>query len=130
VLERLLLERLDNEKAQDIVFIDLKDKSSVADGMIVASGRSHRHVGAMADHLLRALKDAGHGRARVEGLPHCDWVLIDAGDVIVHLFRPEVRSFYNLERMWAFGDEAAATASPSNPPVDGTPRTAPEAPEA
>ncbi|HTX51670.1 MAG TPA: ribosome silencing factor [Caulobacteraceae bacterium] len=100
-LERLLLNRLDDEKAQDVVFIDLKDKSSVADGMIVASGRSQRHVGAMADHLLRALKDAGYGRARVEGLPHCDWVLIDAGDVIVHLFRPEVRAFYNIEKIWS-----------------------------
>jgi len=98
-LERLILNRLDDEKAQDVVFIDLKDKSSVADGMIVASGRSHRHVGAMADHVLRALKDAGYGRARVEGLPHCDWVLIDAGDVIVHLFRPEVRAFYNIEKI-------------------------------
>ena len=101
VLEALILKRLDDDKAQDVVFIDLKDKSSVADGMIVASGRSHRHVGAMADHLLRALKDAGHGRARVEGLPHCDWVLIDAGDVIVHLFRPEVRAFYNIEKIWS-----------------------------
>ena len=101
VLERLLLDRLDDEKAQDIVFIDLKDKSSVADGMIVASGRSHRHVGAMADHLLRALKDAGRGKARVEGLPHCDWVLIDTGDLIIHLFRPEVRTFYNIEKIWA-----------------------------
>ena len=100
-LERLILNRLDDEKAQDVVFIDLKDKCSVADGMIVASGRSHRHVGAMADHLLRALKDAGCGRARVEGLPHCDWVLIDAGDVIVHLFRPEVRAFYNIEKIWS-----------------------------
>jgi ribosome-associated protein len=100
-LERLILNRLDDEKAQDVVFIDLKDKSSVADGMIVASGRSHRHVGAMADHLLRMLKDEGHGKARVEGLPHCDWVLIDAGDVIVHLFRPEVRSFYNIEKIWS-----------------------------
>jgi ribosome-associated protein len=100
-LERLILTRLDDEKAQDVVFIDLKDKSSVADGMIVASGRSHRHVGAMADHLLRALKEAGHGRARVEGLPHCDWVLIDAGDVIIHLFRPEVRAFYNIEKIWS-----------------------------
>jgi ribosome-associated protein len=100
-LEQLIMTRLDDEKAQDIVFIDLKDKSSVADGMIVASGRSHRHVGAMADHLLRALKDAGHGKARVEGLPHCDWVLIDAGDVIVHLFRPEVRAFYNIEKIWS-----------------------------
>jgi len=100
-LERLILNRLDDEKAQDVVFIDLREKSSVADGMIVASGRSHRHVGAMADHLLRALKDAGRGRARVEGLPHCDWVLIDAGDVIVHLFRPEVRAFYNIEKIWS-----------------------------
>jgi ribosome-associated protein len=100
-LESLVLARLDDEKAQDIVFIDLKDKSSVADGLIVASGRSHRHVGAMADHLLRALKEAGHGKARVEGLPHCDWVLIDAGDLIVHLFRPEVRSFYNIEKIWS-----------------------------
>ena len=100
-LEGLVLARLDDDKAQDIVSIDLKDKSSVADRIIVASGRSHRHVGAMADHLLRALKDAGFGRARVEGLPHCDWVLIDAGDVIVHLVRPEVRSFYNIEKIWA-----------------------------
>ncbi|HEY1751458.1 MAG TPA: ribosome silencing factor [Caulobacteraceae bacterium] len=100
-LERLILNRLDDEKAQDVVFIDLKDKSSVADGMIVASGRSHRHVGAMADHLLRILKEGGYGRARVEGLPHCDWVLIDAGDVIVHLFRPEVRAFYNIEKIWS-----------------------------
>ena len=100
-VERLLLNQLDDEKAQDVVFIDLKDKSSVADGMIVASGRSHRHVGAMADHLLRVLKDNGHGKARVEGLPHCDWVLIDAGDVIVHLFRPEVRAFYNIEKIWS-----------------------------
>ena len=69
--------------------------------MIVASGRSHRHVGAIADHLLRALKEAGYGKAKVEGLPHCDWVLIDAGDVVVHLFRPEVRTFYNIEKIWA-----------------------------
>ena len=100
-LEELILDRLDEDKAQDVVFINLKDKSSVADGMIVASGRSHRHVGALADRLLRALKDHGHGRARVEGLPHCDWVLIDAGDVIVHLFRPEVRTFYNIEKIWS-----------------------------
>jgi ribosome-associated protein len=110
-LERLILTRLDDEKAQDVVFIDLKDKSSVADGMIVASGRSHRHVGAMADHLLRALKEAGHGRARVEGLPHCDWVLIDAGDVIVHLFRPEVRAFYNIEKIWSVEPPRRAAAN-------------------
>lgn len=100
-LEDLILAKLDDDKAQDVVFIDLKGKSAVADGLVVASGRSHRHVGAMADHLLRALKDEGYGRVRVEGLPHCDWVLIDTGDVIVHLFRPEVRSFYNIEKIWS-----------------------------
>ncbi|MBI1408189.1 MAG: ribosome silencing factor [Caulobacter sp.] len=95
------MSRLDDDKAQDIVLIDLKGKSPMADSLIVASGRSHRHVGALADHVLRALKDAGHGRARVEGLPHCDWVLIDAGDLVVHLFRPEVRTFYNIEKIWS-----------------------------
>ena len=100
-LEDLILARLDDDKAQDVVFIDLKGKSPVADGLIVASGRSHRHVGAMADHLLRTLKDEGLGKVRVEGLPHCDWVLIDTGDVIIHLFRPEVRSFYNIEKIWS-----------------------------
>ena len=97
----MILARLDDDKAQDVVFIDLKGKSAVADGLVVASGRSHRHVGAMADHLLRYLKDEGYGKARVEGLPHCDWVLIDTGDVIVHLFRPEVRAFYNIEKIWS-----------------------------
>jgi ribosome-associated protein len=97
----MILTRLDDEKAHDIVFINLKYKSAFADSLIIASGRSHRHVGAMADHLLRALKEAGHGKAKVEGLPACDWVLIDAGDVIVHLFRPEVRSFYNIEKIWS-----------------------------
>ena len=100
-LDEIVLARLEDDKAQDIVVIDLKGKSSMADTMIVASGRSHRHVGAIADHVLRALKDAGQGRARVEGLPHCDWVLIDAGDLIIHLFRPEVRAFYNIEKIWS-----------------------------
>lgn len=100
-LEDMVLARLDDDKAQDVVHIDLKGKSAVADALIVASGRSHRHVGAMADHLLRALKDAGYGRARVEGLPNCDWVLIDTGDIIIHLFRPEVRAFYNIEKIWS-----------------------------
>ena len=100
-LENALLARLDADKASDIVLIDLKGKSPMSDAMIVASGRSHRHVGAIADHLLRTLKELGLGKARVEGLPHCDWVLIDAGDVIVHLFRPEVRTFYNIEKIWA-----------------------------
>ena len=101
VLEQAVLSRLDEDKAQDIVLIDLKGKSPMADTMIVASGRSQRHVGALADHLLRLLKDHGLGKAKVEGLPHCDWVLIDAGDVIVHLFRPEVRTFYNIEKIWS-----------------------------
>ena len=108
-LEIALLSKLDEDKAQDIVLIDLKGKSPMADTMIVASGRSHRHVGALADHLLRTLKEQGLGRAKVEGLPHCDWVLIDAGDVIVHLFRPEVRMFYNIEKIWAV-DSAHRTA--------------------
>ena len=110
-LEEMILHRLDEDKAQDIVVIDLKDKSSVADTMIVASGRSHRHVGALADHLLRLLKEAGQGKARVEGLPHCDWVLIDAGDIIVHLFRPEVRSFYNIEKIWSVEPPARSIAN-------------------
>jgi len=110
-LQDLIISRLDDDKAQDIVLIDLKDKSSVADWLIVASGRSHRHVGALADHLLRMLKDAGAGKARVEGMPHCDWVLIDAGDVVVHLFRPEVRAFYNLEKIWSVEPPARAIAN-------------------
>ncbi|MBV6658404.1 MAG: ribosome silencing factor [Devosiaceae bacterium] len=92
---------LEDAKAEDIISIDLDGKSSLADMMLVASGRSHRHVSAVADQVQRALKDAGHGSPRVEGLPHADWVLIDAGDVIVHLFRPEVRGFYNIEKLWS-----------------------------
>lgn len=83
----------------------------MADGLVVASGRSHRHVGAIADHLLRSLKENGYGRARVEGLQHCDWVLIDAGDVIVHVFRPEVRAFYNIEKIWSVEPPPARAAS-------------------
>ena len=100
-LEELILSRLDADKAEDVVLIDLRGKSPIADSIVVASGRSQRHVGALADHLLRTLKDAGYGRARVEGMPACDWVLIDAGDVVVHLFRPEVRAFYNIEKIWS-----------------------------
>lgn len=110
-LEELILSRLDADKAEDVVLIDLKDKSPLADAIVVASGRSQRHVGALADHLLRALKDAGYGRARVEGLPACDWVLIDAGDVIVHLFRPEVRAFYNIEKIWSVEPPSRASVS-------------------
>jgi len=100
-LLEIVLDTLDNAKAGDVTCIDLKGKTSLGDYMIVASGRSQRHVAAVADHLIRRLKDEGFGRVRVEGLPHCDWVLIDAGDVIVHIFRPEVREFYNLEKMWS-----------------------------
>lgn len=96
----LIVETLADDKAQDIVLIDLAGKTSLADVMIVASGRSHRHVSAIADHLLRALKNEGHGKCRVEGLPHCDWVLIDSGDAIIHIFRPEVRDFYKIEKLW------------------------------
>ena len=96
-----VLARLDEEKAEDIIAIDLEGKSDVADKLVIASGRSQRHVGALADKLSRSLKEAGLGQIATEGLPACDWVLLDAGDVIVHLFRPEVREFYNLERIWA-----------------------------
>lgn len=100
-LEALILGVLDDDKAEDIVSIDLSGKSTVCDFMVIASGRSNRHVGAIADHVLSALKDAGRGAARVEGLKTCDWVLIDAGDVVLHVFRPEVRSFYDLEKLWS-----------------------------
>ena len=95
---------LDDSKAENAVTIDIRGKSALGDYMVVVSGRSHRHVGAIADHLLRDLKDKGFGTPRVEGLPHCDWVLIDTGDVIVHVFRPEVREFYALEKMWQMPD--------------------------
>jgi len=91
---------LEDDKAEGIVVIDLSKKSTIADYMIVASGRSSRQVSAMADHLHQKLKASGVGQVRIEGQATCDWVLIDAGDVIVHLFRPEVREFYNLEKMW------------------------------
>jgi ribosome-associated protein len=99
-----VLASLEDSKAENIVSIDIQGKSSLGDYMVVASGRSHRHVAAVAEHLLKALKDAGLGNARVEGLPGADWVLIDTGDVIVHIFRPEVREFYNLEKMWLAPD--------------------------
>ena len=106
-IHALILHQLDEDQAQDVVSIALEGKSSIADHMVIASGRSTRQVAAMAMKLAEKLKRAGHGSPRIEGLPAADWVLIDAGDVVVHLFRPEVRSFYNLERMWGFGDEAA-----------------------
>lgn len=96
-----VLKSLDDAKAEQIVSIDIRGKSALADHMVVASGRSHRHVGAVADQLLKALKEQGFGTPRVEGLTTADWVLVDAGDVVVHIFRPEVREFYNIEKMWA-----------------------------
>jgi ribosome-associated protein len=101
---KTVLASLEDSKAENIVSIDIQGKSSLGDYMVVASGRSHRHVAAVADHLLTALKDAGLGMARVEGLSGADWVLIDSGDIIVHVFRPEVREFYNLEKMWQAPD--------------------------
>ena len=109
-LHALVLESLDDDQALDVVSIPLEGKSSIADFMVIASGRSTRQVAAIATHLAERLKAGGHGSPRIEGLPAADWVLIDAGDVVVHLFRPEGRSFYNLERMWGFGDEPAAAA--------------------
>jgi ribosome-associated protein len=99
-LRAVALACLEDMKAENTVEIDLVGKTSLADTMIITSGRSHRHVGAIAERVIEALKDNGFGSARVEGLPACDWVLIDAGDVLVHIFRPEVRGFYNLEKMW------------------------------
>lgn len=108
-LHELVLQSLDDDQAQEMISIPLAGKSSIADHMVIASGRSTRQVATMAQKLAERIKHAGFGSSRIEGLPAADWVLIDAGDVVVHLFRPEVRSFYNLERMWAFGDGAAAT---------------------
>jgi ribosome-associated protein len=100
---RLILAALDDMKAEDTTTIDLTGKSTISDFMVVTSGRSNRHVGAVADRVIENLGEAGLKGVRVEGVPHCDWVLIDAGDVIVHVFRPEVRTFYNLEKMWTAG---------------------------
>jgi ribosome-associated protein len=104
-LHELILHSLDEDQAQEVVSIPLAGKSSIADHMIIASGRSSRQVASMAQKMGERIKKAGHDAARIEGLPTADWVLIDAGDVVVHLFRPEVRSFYNLERMWGFGED-------------------------
>ena len=102
---RLVLAGLDDMKAEDTLTINLRDRSSIGDYMVVSSGRSQRHVGSVADRIIEDLRKVGV-HARVEGMPHCDWVLIDAGDVIVHVFRPEVRDFYNLEKMWMVGRSA------------------------
>lgn len=96
-----VLEVLETQSAEDIINLDIRGKSTIADYMIVASGRSNRHVNALADYVQRGLKEVDHTKLGVEGLAQCDWVLIDAGDVIIHLFRPEVREFYALEKLWS-----------------------------
>ncbi|MBW3096703.1 ribosome silencing factor [Pseudohoeflea coraliihabitans] len=97
---QLIRDSLADSKAQDIVCIDITGKSALGDHMIVASGRSSRHVTAICDHLMRDIKNNGFGAPKIEGLTTGDWVLIDSGDVIVHVFRPEIREFYNIEKMW------------------------------
>ena len=106
---KLVLSRLDDMKAEETVTIDLRGKSAFSDYMIVTSGRANRHVGAIAENVTKGLKETGIKSIHVEGLPNCDWVLIDSGDVIVHVFRPEVREFYNLERLWTQSPAAAKT---------------------
>jgi len=96
-----ILARLDEDQAINTIQIDLHNKSTIADYMVVTSGRSNRHVSAIAEHVIESVHKSGSPRVRVEGMPNCDWVLIDAGDVILHIFRPEVRAFYNLEKMWS-----------------------------
>jgi ribosome-associated protein len=100
-LSQIIVEGLEDAKAEDIVSIELEGKTTLADRMIIASGRSSVHVGAIADRVVRACRDAGFPSPKVEGTPVCDWVLLDARDAIVHIFRPDVRQFYNLEKMWS-----------------------------
>ncbi len=110
-LHRLVLQSLDDDQAQEVISIPLTGKSNIADHMVIASGRSTRQVASMAVKLADKIKQQCGRSPRIEGLPAADWVLIDADDVIVHLFRPEVRNFYNLERMWAFGDDTDVGAA-------------------
>ena len=114
-LHKLVLASLDDDQAVETVSIPLAGKSSIADYMVIASGRSTRQVASMAAKLSERIKAETGRLTRTEGLPTADWVLIDAGDIIIHLFRPEVRSFYNLERMWSFGDAPAPDAAPGAP---------------
>ena len=110
-LHQLVLKSLDDDQAVEVVSIPLEGKSNIADHMVIASGRSTRQVASMATKLADRVKQEFGKNVRIEGLPAADWVLIDADDVIVHLFRPEVRSFYNLERMWSFGDEVVTATA-------------------
>ena len=112
-LHSLVMQSLDDDQAVEMISIPLAGKSSIADHMVIASGRSSRQVASMANKLADKIKQQFGKIVRIEGLPVADWVLIDADDVIVHLFRPEVRTFYNLERMWAFGDETATKTAPA-----------------
>jgi len=116
-LHRLVLKSLDDDQAVEVISIPLAGKSSIADHMVIASGRSTRQVASMATKLAQRIKDQVGRSPRIEGLPAADWVLIDADDVIVHLFRPEVRTFYKLERMWAFGDDAPPQRSAGAAPA-------------
>lgn len=100
-LLELITSSLEDDQAIDIVAIDLRNKTILADYLVIATGRSQRHVGAVAERLVERLKESERRPVGVEGLPRCDWVLIDAGDVIAHVFRQEVREFYNLEKMWS-----------------------------
>lgn len=95
-----LVKWLEDAKAEKIVTIEIRGKSSIGDYMVVASGRNDRHVGAIAEQIQEKFKKAGYSGVRLEGKDNCDWVLVDAGDIIVHVFRPEVREFYNIEKMW------------------------------
>ena len=107
IVRDTILSSLDEDKAEDIVCINLDGKSSIADAMIVASGTSARHVAALADHVSKKLKEIGLGKVKIQGLPNADWVLIDAGDVIAHLFKPEVRNFYDIESIWTDNSKTA-----------------------
>ena len=107
----IILSRLDDMKAEETGTIDLRGKSAYSDYMVITSGRANRHVGAIAENVTKALKETGINNIHVEGMPNCDWVLIDSGDVIVHVFRPEVREFYNLERLWAQNPATAKAIS-------------------
>lgn len=109
LLERIL-KSLEDDKAEDIVTIDLAGRSSLTDELVIASGRSSRHVASIAERLARKLKEAGYGTRPIDGLTQGDWVLVDAGDVIVHLFRPEVRQYYDLEGMWSVPEPERAAA--------------------
>jgi len=104
----LILSRLEDMKAEETVTIDLRGKSAYSDYMVITTGRVNRHVGAIADNVTKGLKENGVKSIHVEGLTNCDWVLIDSGDVVVHVFRPEVREFYNLERLWTQNPAVAA----------------------